>query len=111
MHACIYTYARLVTPPRTFSHPWLRDVTSQCDWFVAERASQRIVSGASILYTYDVEWRESSVQWASRWDVYLSNNNSENSKVNTIEYDLLCYLIPIHIANGHLTYVSMSYNS
>lgn len=24
------------------------------------------------MFTYEVEWRESDVQWASRWDIYLA---------------------------------------
>mmetsp|Transcript_16457 Transcript_16457/g.39314 ORF Transcript_16457/g.39314 Transcript_16457/m.39314 type:complete len:680 (-) Transcript_16457:192-2231(-) len=29
------------------------------------------VKGGEVIWTYDVEWEESSVKWASRWDVYL----------------------------------------
>ena len=32
---------------------------------------QRVEEGASIVFTYDVAFRESPVKWASRWDVYL----------------------------------------
>ena len=31
---------------------------------------------------YGVDWRESDVQWASRWDIYLSMNNSVSDKVH-----------------------------
>mmetsp|Transcript_24771 Transcript_24771/g.36534 ORF Transcript_24771/g.36534 Transcript_24771/m.36534 type:complete len:635 (-) Transcript_24771:180-2084(-) len=49
--------------------------------FDSNRDAQRVESGA-LVYTYDVEWRESSVQWASRWDVYLSQNNAVSDRVH-----------------------------
>jgi transmembrane 9 superfamily member 2/4 len=45
------------------------------------RELQKVEAG-TIIYTYDVEWRESSVQWASRWDVYLSQNNAVSDRVH-----------------------------
>jgi transmembrane 9 superfamily protein 2/4 len=27
--------------------------------------------GGQVIFTYDIEWEQSSVKWASRWDVYL----------------------------------------
>lgn len=29
------------------------------------------MEGADIVYTYDVEWKESDITWVSRWDAYL----------------------------------------
>lgn len=46
-----------------------------------DREPQKVETG-TILYTYDVEWRESSVQWASRWDVYLTQNNEVSDRVH-----------------------------
>ena len=34
-----------------------------------------------ITFTYGVEWRKSDVQWASRWDIYLSMNKAVSDKV------------------------------
>ena len=34
-------------------------------------APQAITEGADIIYTYDVYFEESDVEWASRWDAYL----------------------------------------
>lgn len=42
---------------------------------------QKVVTG-DILFTYDVQWRESEVKWASRWDVYLSMDNAVPDKVH-----------------------------
>jgi transmembrane 9 superfamily protein 2/4 len=57
-----------------------------CDTFehteyMLEREAQKADSD-TVLFTYDVEWRESSVLWASRWDVYLTNNNAVSDKVH-----------------------------
>eukprot|EP00605_Chrysophyceae_sp_TOSAG23-4_P000906 GSChrysophyteH1.ASY1.ANO1.1000.1 assembled CDS len=35
-----------------------------------------------LVFTYGVEWRESEVRWASRWDVYLSMNHAVPDKVH-----------------------------
>ncbi|KAG6556360.1 hypothetical protein Mapa_002303 [Marchantia paleacea] len=32
---------------------------------------QEIAAGKDVIFTYDVEFKESSVKWASRWDSYL----------------------------------------
>lgn len=40
------------------------------------------VSAGKLVFTYGVEWRESEVRWASRWDVYLSMNHAVPDKVH-----------------------------
>lgn len=42
---------------------------------------QKITTG-KLVFTYGVEWRESEVKWASRWDVYLSMNKAVPDKVH-----------------------------
>lgn len=42
---------------------------------------QRVVQGP-MTFSYGVEWRESDVNWASRWDVYLSMNHAVPDKVH-----------------------------
>jgi transmembrane 9 superfamily protein 2/4 len=37
---------------------------------------------ADIIYTYDVEFRDSDVKWASRWDVYLSMGGRVDNDVH-----------------------------
>ncbi len=34
--------------------------------------NQIVKEGEKVLFTYDVIWRKSDVEWASRWDIYLS---------------------------------------
>jgi len=34
--------------------------------------NQKVAPGATILYTYDVQWKQSPKAWSSRWDVYLN---------------------------------------
>eukprot|EP00892_Ulva_mutabilis_P012316 jgi/Ulvmu1/9457/UM052_0023.1 len=36
---------------------------------------QVVAEGEDIVYTYDVYWQESEVEWASRWDAYLRMPN------------------------------------
>lgn len=43
-----------------------------------------------IIFTYDVIWEKSSIEWSNRWDVYLTANNS-NDKVIFLLY-LLFYI-------------------
>ena len=35
----------------------------------------------TVVFTYDVIWEESSVEWSQRWDIYL-NADSPNEKVH-----------------------------
>lgn len=40
------------------------------------------VNLGDLIFTYDVQWRESEVKWASRWDVYLSMDHAVPDKVH-----------------------------
>lgn len=44
----------------------------------------KIPASGNVVFTYSVEWRESEVQWASRWDVYLSMNRAVPDKVGVL---------------------------
>merc|ERR1712076_76563 len=46
------------------------------------RANQVVKRGEKILYTYDVTWRASETMWASRWDVYLSEDHLVPAQVH-----------------------------
>jgi transmembrane 9 superfamily protein 2/4 len=35
-----------------------------------------------VVFTYDVEWAESPIKWASRWDIYLSMGNRYSDEVH-----------------------------
>lgn len=43
---------------------------------------QMVEEGIPILFTYDVLWNPSDVKWASRWDVYLTEDNMVPAKVH-----------------------------
>jgi len=45
-------------------------------------SAQRVKADAKVLYTYDVTWVLSDVQWASRWDVYLSEDHMVPAQVH-----------------------------
>lgn len=38
---------------------------------------QAIKAGEKIVYTYDVQWEESNIKWASRWDAYLKSRGDQ----------------------------------
>ena len=35
-----------------------------------------------VVFTYDIEWAESPIKWASRWDIYLSMGNRYSDEVH-----------------------------
>mmetsp|Transcript_7062 Transcript_7062/g.9181 ORF Transcript_7062/g.9181 Transcript_7062/m.9181 type:complete len:653 (+) Transcript_7062:144-2102(+) len=46
------------------------------------RNSQIVAPGENILYTYDVTWHESGVEWSSRWDIYLNEDHLVPAQVH-----------------------------
>lgn len=50
------------------------------------RAYQTVDRAAdnTVVFTYDVAWERSAVEWSARWDVYL-NSSSPNEKVRARE--------------------------
>lgn len=42
---------------------------------------QKVTTGR-VVFSYDVQWRESEVRWASRWDIYLSMDHAVPDKVH-----------------------------
>jgi transmembrane 9 superfamily protein 2/4 len=46
------------------------------------RANQIVKPGEKIMYTYDVTWHSSETVWASRWDVYLSEDHLVPAQVH-----------------------------
>jgi transmembrane 9 superfamily protein 2/4 len=38
----------------------------------SRRSDQYIDGGGEVIWTYDVKWTPSTIEWASRWDIYLS---------------------------------------
>lgn len=43
---------------------------------------QEVALGETIIYTYDVSWKESPTHWASRWDIYLTMNHAVKNRVS-----------------------------
>ena len=58
--------------------------------------------GPEILYTYDVVWTESDVEWASRWDIYLS---SEVVQDNVHWFNILNAVLVVIFLTGVLAIV------
>lgn len=46
------------------------------------KGSPQKVNPGQIIFSYDVQWRESDIKWASRWDVYLSMDHAVPDKVH-----------------------------
>mmetsp|Transcript_23239 Transcript_23239/g.38510 ORF Transcript_23239/g.38510 Transcript_23239/m.38510 type:complete len:651 (+) Transcript_23239:40-1992(+) len=46
------------------------------------RANQIVKPNEMIMYTYDVTWKASETSWASRWDVYLSEDHLVPAQVH-----------------------------
>ena len=44
--------------------------------------NQIVGPGQTILYTYDVSWRKSDVEWSSRWDIYLTEDHLVPAQVH-----------------------------
>ncbi|GBG26123.1 Transmembrane 9 superfamily member 9 [Hondaea fermentalgiana] len=65
-----------IVVPQSIAHKRTGDSVS-CD----ANGAQTIMKGGELVsWTYDVEWYESDVPWASRWDIYL--NSAPNDKIH-----------------------------
>jgi len=42
----------------------------------------QVSEGKAVIYTYDVVWQSSEVRWATRWDVYLTENHMVPAQVH-----------------------------
>ena len=56
------------------AHPATNDARN---YLSVDRAQDNMV-----IFTYDVAWERSAVEWSERWDVYL-NSNAPNEKVRS----------------------------
>mmetsp|Transcript_2873 Transcript_2873/g.3441 ORF Transcript_2873/g.3441 Transcript_2873/m.3441 type:complete len:655 (-) Transcript_2873:298-2262(-) len=83
----------------------------------AVQKNQIVEEGEKILFTYDVIWRESDVEWASRWDIYLNEGNLVPAQVhwysitNSIFVVLFLSLLVISILVRNLKRDIAGYNA
>lgn len=69
--------------------------------FPTNSKPQEIVTGTNSLYfTYSVEWRNSEVSWASRWDIYLTMND-----VQIHWFSIINSLVVVFFLSGILTMI------
>lgn len=64
-------------------------------------------AGTQLYFSYSVEWRESDVSWASRWDIYLGMND-----VQIHWFSIINSLVVIFFLSGkikHLSYLVVNY--
>ncbi|KAF2881654.1 hypothetical protein ILUMI_24511 [Ignelater luminosus] len=57
-------------------------------------------SGTRLLFTYEVEWEQSQISWASRWDTYLAMND-----VQIHWFSIINSLVVIFFLSGILTMI------
>lgn len=55
-------------------------------------------SGTTLLFTYEVEWEDSKISWASRWDTYLAMND-----VQIHWFSIINSLVVIFFLSGEST--------
>lgn len=67
---------------------------------VPDQPKPQIVNkkGTRLLFLYSVEWRESAVSWASRWDVYLGM-----SDVQIHWFSIINSLVVVFFLSGKLS--------
>lgn len=53
---------------------------------------QEVAVGETIIYTYDISWKESDTHWASRWDIYLTMNHAVKNRVRFV-CSYFCFLL------------------
>lgn len=81
------------------------------------QSNQPVSVGETILYTYDVIWNESEVEWTSRWDIYLNDDHLIPAQVhwysitNSILVVLFLSLLVISILVRNLRRDIAAYNA
>ena len=80
-------------------------------------SSQVVAPDQNIIYTYDVAWKYSETAWASRWDVYLSEDHMVPAQVhwysitNSIMVVLFLSLLVVSILVRNLRRDIAGYNA
>lgn len=67
---------------------------------------QEVAVGESIIFTYDIAWKESETHWASRWDIYLTMNHAVKNRVRAATFE--CKLMFVWCRNTYLCRVVSS---
>ena len=64
------------------------------DPYVIEKQDPQSLEGnnVEVLYTYDVNWEESEVEWANRYDIYLRTNPDDDIHYFSIVNSLMILL-------------------
>lgn len=97
----------LETCPSSGTHMSRRDIQN----------SQAVQPSETILFTYDVTWEPSEVEWSSRWDVYLSEDHLVPAQVhwysitNSILVVLFLSLLVVSILVRNLRRDIAAYNA
>lgn len=85
----------------SISHKSLKFGSNNVCEFPTSPKPQEIVPGTNSLYfTYSVEWKQSDVSWASRWDIYLGMND-----VQIHWFSIINSLVVVFFLSGILTMI------
>lgn len=67
-------------------------LTGGCVYCVCAVCLQTVEEAGEVIYTYDVEWRQSDVTWSHRWDVYFTGNPDDEIHYFSIVNSLMIVL-------------------
>lgn len=91
--------------PRSFALGELKVENNACSLDPSEKEKHQLQeinpSGENkVLFTYEVDWKESEIRWASRWDTYLSM-----SDVQIHWFSIINSLVVVFFLSGILTMI------
>lgn len=89
-HRIVGFYVEPLSVKHAFDKPWngkgdapALSTCSSGKYLSYDTVKQKqTITAGNLIFTYAVEWRESEVHWASRWDVYLTQNHAVPDKVH-----------------------------
>ena len=96
-----YRVVRFEVETRSVSHEDIKFKEDSCDF--SENARPQYISRvgkSNLFFTYSVEWKQSDVRWASRWDSYLAM-----SDVQIHWFSIVNSLIVVFFLSGILTMI------
>eukprot|EP00914_Ancora_sagittata_P027614 GHVO01054004.1.p1 GENE.GHVO01054004.1~~GHVO01054004.1.p1 ORF type:complete len:498 (+),score=20.04 GHVO01054004.1:289-1782(+) len=100
--------------PKSMSH--VRDKNNEITCTGGDLVLEDLETGVPMAFSYSVEWIESPMKWATRWDVYLQNSKGETdihwfSIVNSLMIVLFLSAVVAMILLRTLLRDIASYNS
>ncbi|KAK3892888.1 hypothetical protein Pcinc_003289 [Petrolisthes cinctipes] len=96
-----FTIVRFEVEPSSVDLSQIKSVGNNECSFPDKHTPQEVkTTGTKLLFTYSVEWVESNVPWASRWDIYL-----QMSDVQIHWFSIVNSLVVVFFLSGILTMI------